>query len=84
MIKSVNDDAPRTFTRIYPGECWHDERDDTWLQVTGYDEATGVVLGYRLPPVPRGNNPLHYHATIDRSKEPEISSLADFRKWYWL
>ena len=74
----------RSFLTVIPGECWHDERDDTWFKVTAYDESTGVILGYRLPPVPKGKNALTWHATVDTSKEPEIASLDDFRKWYWL
>lgn len=74
----------REFTFVNPGECWRDERDGTFFRVTAFDPTTGVILGYRLPRVPNGKNPLHYHATVDSSQEAAISTLSEFRKWYWL
>lgn len=81
-VEPFEREAKRQFTRVYPGEHWRDERDGTFFEVTAFDGMT--ILGYRRPAPPEGMNPLHYHATVNKTRTAAISTLDEFRKWYWL
>lgn len=66
-------------------DIWLDQQPGVshpWFKVTGYDEKSGIILGYRFPnPSPPGQATKKFIEEHPRLGKPDVSDITYFKQW---